>query len=536
MTPAYDWILRNGTIFDGNGGEPFIGDVAIQGDRIAAVDQKVTGQARQEIEVAGAAISPGFINMLSWACESLIIDGRSQSDIRQGVTLEVMGEGSSYGPLNDRLKQSWQSFYWKAGSAYDLAWTTLGEYLDHLVQRGVSPNVASFVGTSTLRRNVMGEDDRPPTQEELEQMCALVRQAMQEGALGLSSALIYPPASFAHTDELIALAKAAAEFDGLYISHIRDEAGHILEALEEFFTILRATGMRGEIYHLKTTLRPYYALMDEVLRRIEAAQRDGLSVSADVYPYAASATGLKSLLPDWVHDGGEEALLARLQDEDIRRKIKASLNPPGAPGWISERPLDEILLSGFGNPALRPLTGKTLAEIVQMRLAPPEDVLFDILIEDQAQTDAIFFSQSEDNVRKVIQQPWVSFCSDAASLAPEGVFLNFNPHPRAYGSFARLLGRYVRQEGLISLQEVIRRLTSLPADTLKLDRRGRLQPGYYADIVIFDPGCILDQATFTDPHKYAIGVQHVFVNGVPVLWEGEHTGALPGRVVRGPGY
>ncbi len=537
MSPEADFWLRNGLIYDGGGGPPVSGDVVISGDRILAVGAVERLKAQQEIDLEGSAVAPGFINMLSWACESLILDGNSHSEIRQGVTLEVMGEGLSFGPLNDRLKKNWESMYWATGNRYELAWTSLGEYLDHLVKLGVSPNVASFVGSGTLRKAVIGEDDRPPTPGELEQMCALVQQAMQEGALGLSSALIYPPNSFAETSELIALARAAAQYGGMYISHIRDEGGGILEALEEFLTILAQAGvggvpMRGEIYHLKTSLRKNWPLMDAVLRRISEARQAGFPVTADVYPYAASATGLKSILPDWAFDGGEPALLARLQDQEARRKIIAEITQAGS----STHAFDEIMLAGFANPALQPLTGKTLAEVVQMRAASPGDVLLDLLVEDHLRTDAIYFSQSEENVRKVISQPWVSFCSDAESLAPVAPFLKFNPHPRTYGSFARLLGKYVREEGLISLEEAIRRLTSFPAENLRLDRRGRLLPGYYADVVVFDPAKIQDHATFLKPHQYATGVRHVWVNGSQVLLDGEHTGRRPGRVVRGPGY
>lgn len=537
---SYDVIIRDGMIYDGSGDESYRGDVAINGDEIAAVGVLNGARADLEVEADGLAVAPGFINMLSWAVESLIHDGRSQSDIRQGVTLEVMGEGFSFGPLNDAMKKSNpRGMLGNEDIQYDVEWTTLGEYLEFLERRGVSTNITSFVGSSTLRIHEVGYDDRSPTTDELANMCALVRQAMEEGAVGLSSALIYPPASYAETSELIALAKVVAEYDGLYISHLRSESDTFLEALHEFMAILKATDIRGEIYHLKAAGRDNWHKIDEVIRRIEAARAEGIAVTADMYPYPASGTGLDSVIPPWYHDGGREALLARLADADQRERIRDEMNTPSAEWdnmWISAGGPENMLLAGFSAEELKPLTGKTLAEIAAERGTPPEDTAMDLLVEDGKRIFTIYFTISEDNLRRQIGLPWMSFCSDAGSIATESVFLKSNPHPRAYGSFARVLGHYTRDEGCAELPDVIRRLTSFPASVLKIRRRGMLTTGNYADVVVFDPTTISDHATFTAPHQYATGVQHVFVNGQQVLKDGKHTGATPGRVVRGPGW
>ncbi len=536
----YDLILRRGTIYDGSGTAPYRGDVAVQGDRIAALGTLDNARGKVEIDVDGLAVAPGFINMLSWAVESVIHDPRSQSDIRQGVTLEIMGEGFSMGPLSPAMKAArTRGILGNKDIEYEVEWTTLGEYLEYLERRGVATNVASFVGSSTVRIHVIGYDDRPPTPAELDQMCELVRLSMREGAVGLSSALIYPPASYAKTDELIALARAAAEYDGMYISHLRSEGWFFLEALEEFFTIQRETGIRAEIYHLKAAGVPNWPKMDEVIRRVEAARAEGRPITADMYMYPAGGTGLDAVIPPWAHDGGEAALLARLKDPETRAKIKEAMNANTHDWenmWLEAGSPDNILLAGFSTAALKPLTGKTLAEVAAMRRTPPEDTAIDLLVEDQGRIFAMYFTMSEDNIRKQVQLPWVSFCSDAESMAPEGAFIKSNPHPRAYGNFSRLLGRYVREAGLVPLEEAVRRLTSFPAANLKIKERGSLTPGYFADVVAFDPATIIDHATFAQPHQYATGMVHVFVNGTQVLKDGEHTGALPGRVVRGPGY
>jgi N-acyl-D-amino-acid deacylase len=534
---SYDLILRGGTIYDGSGGEPYVGDVALTGDRIAALGDIGKAEAPVEIDVQGLAVAPGFINMMCWANESLIEDGRSQSDIRQGVTLEIMGEGDSMGPLNEAMKA--EMLERQSDIRYAIEWTTLGEYLEYLEQRGISPNVASFIGAATPRTYVIGQEDRAPTPEELEQMRTLVRQAMEEGALGVASSLIYPPGSFADTDELIALSEAAAQYDGMYISHMRDEGANMLEALEELLTIAREAQIRAEIYHFKSAGVANWPLFDQAVARIERARAEGLHITADVYPYPASGTGLNAAIPPWVQEGGFEASLERMQDPQLRERIAREMLEP-SDAWenmyLSAGTPENILLVGFKNEALKPLTGKTLAEIAEMRGEDPRFTAMDLIVEDNSRISTIYFAQSEDIVRKAIALPWVSFNSDEASLAPEGVFLKSNPHPRAYGAFARVLGKYVREEQVITLQEAVRKLAALPADNLRIDQRGRLQDGFFADVVVFDPETIQDHATFVEPHQYATGMVHVFVNGEQVLKDGEHTGATPGRVVRGPGW
>lgn len=533
----YDVVIRGGTIYDGSGSPPFVGDLAIRGDTIAALGRLENARGRLELNAAGLAVAPGFINMLSWATESLIADGRAQSDIRQGVTLEVFGEGWSMGPLNEAMKR--EMLERQGDIKYDIPWTTLGEYLEYLVRRGVSPNVASFVGATTIRIHVLGYENRPPTPAEMEQMRQLVRQAMEEGALGVGSSLIYAPAFYASTEELIELCKVAAEYGGMYISHIRSEGNRLLEAIDELIRIAREAKIPAEIYHLKAAGRANWPKLDEAIRRIEAARAEGLRVTANMYPYTAGATGLNAAMPPWVQEGGHRAWIERLKNPAIRARVLREMRTP-TDRWenlyLMAGSPENVLLVGFKNEALKPLTGKTLAEVARMRGRSPEDTIIDLVIEDDSRVDTVYFLMSEENVKKQIALPWVSFGSDAEALAPEGVFLKSNPHPRAYGTFARVLGHYVREQKVIPLEEAIRRMTSLPAENLKLDRRGRLKVGYFADVVIFDPAKIRDHATYERPHQYATGVIHVFVNGVQVLKNGEHTGAKPGRVVRGPGY
>ena len=534
---TFDLIIRNGTVYDGSGEKPFTGDLAIRGDKIVAIGNLAGVQAKVEIDAAGLAVAPGFINMLSWATESLIEDGRSQSDLRQGVTLEVMGEGDSMGPLNAKMKHALRDA--QGDIRFPVAWTTLGQYLEFLAQRGVSCNVASFMGATTARIHEIGYADRPPTPKELERMKNLVRQAMEEGAMGLSSALIYTPAFYAKTDELIALAKVAAEYDGMYISHLRSEGNDFLGALDEFLRIARAANIRSEIYHLKAAGQANWAKLDGAIAKIEEARQSGLSITADMYPYTAGSTGLDAVMPPWVQEGGYAAWAGRLKDTAVRERLRREMVTPSDKWenfYLAAGSPENILLAGFRNPKLKPLTGKTLGEVARMRGASPVDTAMDLVIEDGSRVGTIFFLMSEENVRKEMALPWVSFDSDAGSIAPEGVFLQSNPHPRAYGTFARVLGKYVRDEKIISLPEAVRRLTSLPAGNLKLDRRGWLKTGFYADVVVFDPATIQDHATYERPHQYATGVRHVLVNGVPVIRNGEHTGAKPGQVVRGPGW
>ncbi|MCH8020317.1 D-aminoacylase [candidate division KSB1 bacterium] len=535
-TADYDIVIRNGMIYDGSGSIPFSGDVAISADTIAAVGSLDQVKGKQEIDVGGLAVAPGFINMLSWATESLIEDGRSQSDIRQGVTLEVFGEGWSYGPYNEKMKQ--EELESQGDIKYEIEWTTLGEYLEHLVNRGVSCNVASFVGATTVRIHEIGYDDRPPTPEELSRMRELVRQAMAEGALGVGSSLIYAPAFYAKTDELIELCKVAAEYDGMYISHIRSEGNRLLEAVDELITIAREANIPAEIYHLKASGKPNWEKLDAVISKVEAARAEGLRITADMYTYVAGATGLDAAMPPWVQEGGHKAWVNRLKDEGIRKKVKQQMLT-SSNDWenlfLAAGP-EKMLLVGFKSEALKPLTGKTLTEVAEMRGTSPAETAMNLVIEDDSRVGTIYFLMSEQNIKKKIAIPWMAFDSDAASLEPEGVFLKRNPHPRAYGSFARLLGKYARDEKIIPLEEAIRRLTSFSAENLGLKRRGSLKPGHLADIVIFDPESIQDHATFEKPHQYSTGVHHVFVNGTQVLKDGEHTGAKPGRVVRGPGW
>ena len=522
---SHDVILRNGMVYDGGGGEPFKADIAIDGDRIVGLGDLAGKRGRREIDAGGLAVAPGFINVLSWSNLSLMQDGRSMSDIYQGVTLEVMGEGHSMGPWNDAMKAERQAD--QGDIKYDITWTTLGEYLQHLEDRGISTNVASFVGASTVRLHTMGYEDREATAEELMRMQELVRQAMLEGAMGLSSALVYVPGSFAPTAELVELARTAAAYDGLYTSHMRNEGKTIYEALDEFLHIVRASGIRGEIYHLKTSGKENWDKLDEVIRRIEAARAEGLPVTADMYTYHAGSTGLTIELPGWAKEGGHDVMVERLKDPALREKIKQDMDmiPP-----------EDLMLTGFQNEAMRHYTGRTLAEVAAERGTSPEDTAFDLIIEDDSRVGTVRFTMSEENVRKKIALPWMSFCSDSSSQTPEPPFTNSQPHPRGYGAFARLLGKYVRDEGVITLQEAIHRLTQFPAANLRLKDRGALAEGFYADVVVFDPEKVADRATFEQPHQLAEGMVHVFVNGSQVFKDGEHTGAKPGRFVKGPGY
>ncbi len=536
-SPVYDVVIRGGTIYDGLGGAPFVGDVGIIGDKIRVTGNFGTLIAKLDIDARGMAVAPGFINMLSWANESLIQDGRSQGDIRQGVTLEVMGEGSSMGPLTDSMRK--EMIEQQGDIKYDVPWTTLGQYLDFLAKKGISPNVASFVGATTLRVHEIGYADRPPTPAELARMQTLARQAMEEGAMGIGSALIYAPAFYASTDELVALSKAVAPYGGMYISHMRSEGARLLEAIDELITISREAGVPAEVYHLKAAGQPNWNKLEPAIAKIEQARASGLRVTANMYNYIAGATGLDASMPPWVQEGGYKEWAARLKDPAIRARVAQEMRTPtdkwenffagvGSP--------DKIILISFKADSLKYLTGKTLAEVARLRGKSPEETAMDLVIQDGSRVGTVYFLMSEDNVRRELQLPWVSFGSDEGSYAPEGVFLKSSAHPRAYGNFARLLGKYVRDEKILPLQEAIRRLSSLPAENLKLHDRGRLAPGYYADIVIFDPNTIQDHATFERPHQYSTGVRDVFVNGVQVLRNGEHTGALPGRVVRGPGW
>jgi len=526
-SPAtYDILIKNGYVLDGSGAKGFNGDVAINADTIAAMGKLEDAQGILEIDANGLTVAPGFINMLSWANVSLIEDGRSQGDIRQGVTLEVMGEGHSMGPLNEtmakEMKEGQQSI------TYDITWNTLGEYLNFMEEKGVATNIASFVGNGTVREYVMGYKNRVPSEEELVQMEALVEQAMQEGAVGLSTSLIYVPSGHAQTPEIIALAKVAAKYNGMYISHIRDEEGGLLEAVQELITISEEARLPAEIYHFKASGTANWHLLDSAITMVNDARAKGLAITTDMYMYNASSTGLNVLLPAWAKDGGHRSTIALMAQPAQRKKMIEEID--------FHVPPENILLVGFRNKELRTLIGKTLAEVAAERGKSAGETVADLIYEDDSRIQVVYFSMSEENIKKKLALPYMSICSDAGSYTNEGVFLEQSTHPRAYGSFARLLGHFVREEKVISLEEAIYKLTTLPATNLKLKKRGALQEGYYADVVVFDADHITDNATFKEPHQYATGMIHVMVNGVPVLTNGEHTGAFPGRFIKGPGY
>ena len=532
----FDVVIKGGTVYDGTGEKPRVIDVAIRGDRIAALGNFSADQAKSVIDAKGLAVAPGFINMLSWSNESLIEDGRSQSEIREGVTTEVMGEGNSMGPLNDRMKE--RMLHDQADIKYEIKWSTLSEYLRYLEQRGISCNVASFVGATTIRDFVIGLEDKQPTPEQLEQMRQLVEKEMEAGALGIGSSLIYPPAFYAKTEELIELCKVAAKYKGKYISHMRSEGSQLLQAIDELMRISKEANIPAEIYHIKAAGQPNWNKADAMLAKIEDARKAGLKITADMYTYTAAGTGLDACLPPWTEDGGYPALFKRLRDPATREKIKAEVQTPSDKWenlYLDAGSPDKILLGGFKSEKLKPLTGKSLAEIAKMRGKDPIDTAMDLIAEDESRIDSIYFLMSEENVKKEIVKPWVSFGSDEASQAPEGNFLKSNCHPRAYGNFARVLGKYVRDEKVLTLEAAIRKLSGLPATNLGLDHRGFVQEGMFADVVVFDPATVGDRATFEKPHQYAVGMKHVFVNGAQVLKDGEHAGTKPGRALWGPG-
>ncbi|MDP9186059.1 MAG: D-aminoacylase [Verrucomicrobiota bacterium] len=532
----FDVIIRNGAVYDGTGSEPRHVDLAIRGDRIAGLGDYKNGKAKTIVDASGLAVAPGFINMLSWSTESLIQDGRSQSELRQGVTTEIMGEGESMGPLNEELKK--RMVREQGDIKFEIKWNTLAEYLQYLEKRGVSCNVASFIGAATIRENVIGFDDKAPTPEQLDQMRELVREEMEAGALGIGTALIYPPAFYAKTEEIIELCKVAAKYKGKYISHMRSEGNQLLEAFDELVRIAREANVPAEVYHIKAAGQKNWGRLDNLLSRIEAAQKEGLDIRANMYTYTAAGTGLDACLPPWTEEGGYPALFKRLRDPATREKIAAEVKIDSDKWenlYIGAGSPDKILLVGFKSEKLKPLTGKTLAEVAKMRGKDPIETIMDLISEDESRIGTIYFVMSEENLKKEIAKPWISFCSDEASQAPEGVFLKSNPHPRAYGSFARVLGKYARDERVIPMPEAIRRLSAFPATNLGLDHRGILKEGMFADVVLFDPATIADHATFEKPHQYATGVKHVFVNGVQVIKDGEHTGAKPGRALWGPG-
>lgn len=520
----FDIILRHGTVYDGTGNPSFVADLAIQSDTIAAIGNLLDAAGKKEIDATGLAIAPGFINMLSWADRSLLLDGRSMSDIKQGVTLEIFGEGWSPGPVKRK----------NTTKPVDSLWTTLGGYFDYLVKKGISPNAASFVGATSIRIHELGYEKRPPTAEELKRMKALVEQAMQDGAMGLGSSLIYAPADYASTEELIELAKVAARYGGMYTTHMRSEGDFILKALNETFRISKEANIPTEIYHLKINIARNWNKIDTVLQKIDSARRAGLKITANHYPYVASATGLTARLPNWVQEGGAAAMRKRLKNPETRKKVLYEMRM-GIPYKNSDA--HDVQLLGFRLDSLNlKYRGKRLDEVARIHGKDADETVIDLVMRDRSTIAAVYYQQSEDNIRKIIQQPYISFGSDGASMSDDKIFADWGTHPRAYGTFARFLGKYVRHEKLVTLEEAVRRLTSLPASNLKIKKRGKLSSGYYADIVIFDPAKVRDLATFEEPKQYAEGMVHVFVNGVHVLSDGEHTGAKPGRIIRGQGY
>ncbi len=533
---SFDVIIKGGMIYDGGGGKPFRADVGITGDKVVKIGNLTGAKAASIVDASGMAVAPGFINMLSWSTESLIIDPRSLGELKQGVTTQIMGEGNSMGPLNDRMKKQMKDD--QGDLKYDIAWTTLADYLMYLEHRGVSQNVASYIGATTIRQYVLGDADVQPTPEQMQQMRELVEREMSTGALGIGSALIYAPGFYAHTEELIEMCKIASKYKGKYISHMRSEGNRLEESVDELIRIAREANIPAEIYHLKAAGKDKWSKMDKVIAKVEAARKSGLQITADMYNYPAGATGLDAAMPPWVLDGGYPELYKRIQDPVTRKKIIEEIRTP-TDKWenlyLAAGSADKVLLIGFKNEKLKPLTGKSLAEVAKMRGTDPENTILDLVLEDQSRVGTVYFLMDEENIKKQIKIPWVSFGSDAESMAPEGAFLKSNPHPRAYGNFARLLGKYVRDEKVISLEEAVRRLTNLPATNLGLDRRGLLKSGYFADVVIFDPKTIADKSTFEKPHQFAVGVRDVFVNGVQMLKNGEHTGKFSGRALWGPG-
>jgi N-acyl-D-amino-acid deacylase len=533
---SYGVLIRGGTIYDGSGSVPYVGDVAIEGDKIVFVGPHASGRATRTIDATGKAVSPGFINMLSWANEDVIADPRGMSDTYQGVTLEVMGEGNSMGPWTPAMKRL--ELKRQSDIRYPIKWTTLGEYLGWLTRKGITPNVASFVGATTVRVHELGEKDVDPTPAQLDRMRALVRKAMKEGAVGVGSSMIYAPATYAETPELVALAHEAARCGGMYISHIRDEGPKLLEAIDELVTISRESGAPAEIYHYKQAGKANWGKIDAAIARVNDARASGLRITADMYTYAASSTGFDAAFPSWMQDGGLEAWIERLKDPALRAKAIAEMKgPKGTENakLIVDDP-DKVLLVGFKTAKLKPLTGKTLGQVARERGKPPAEAAADLIVADGTRIQLVYFSMNPDNVKREIALPWMSFGSDAGSQAPEGVFLKSSTHPRAYGNVARLLGHHVRDQHATTLQDAIHRLSWLPASNLGIKGRGALLPGYYADVVVFDPATIRDNATYEKPQQLASGVDDVFINGVQVLKDGKHTGAKPGRFVRGPGW
>jgi N-acyl-D-amino-acid deacylase len=535
--PAYDLIIRGGTVYDGTGSDGIRADVGISGKQIRAVGDLSSATSKTSLDATGKAVAPGFINMLSWATESLLIDGRSQSNIRQGVTLEVMGEGWSMGPLTPTMRS--EQIKQQGDLKYPISWTSLGDYLDQLAAQGISTNVASFVGAATVRVHELGETSRQPNAQELVAMQNLVRAEMRSGALGVGSALIYAPGSFASTDELVALASAAHEYGGGFTSHMRSEADRYLESIDELIEIGRRSGAWVQMYHIKPAGASNWSKSQAGIDKMNAARQTGLDITANMYTYTAGATGFDAAMPLWVQDGGLDAWITRLKDPDIRARVISEMRVRSTQWeslYLAAGGAKGVLLLGFKTDALKPLTGKTLDEVATQRGISSEDTIIDLIIADNSRIEVAYFLMNEENIARNIAWKWTMFGSDALSQSTEGVFLRSSAHPRTYGNFARLLGKYVREQRVISLPEAIHRMTGLSASQLRLRNRGLLKTGYAADVVVFDPATIQDHATYANPHQYATGVAHVVVNGQVVLRDGEHTNARPGEVVRGPGW
>jgi N-acyl-D-amino-acid deacylase len=530
--PAYDVVIRGGTIYDGSGSAPFVGDVAIRAERIAYVGPQAPGRSAEEFSARGKAVAPGFVNMLAHPEESLLQDGRALSDLRQGVTLEVLGE-DSMGPLSADMKRLGRER--QADIKYDIDWTTLGEYLTRLEKRGIAPNVASYVGAGTVRTYVLGERDVQPSTEQLAAMRVLVHQALEEGAIGITTALIYSPNGYAKTPELIALAQESARCGGIYSVHMRSEGNRLLEAVQETVDIARASGAPAEIYHLKQAGKRNWDKLDALIKAVEAARASGVRITADMYVYTAGATGLDAAMPPWVQDGGLEAWIAHMKDPATRARLIADMRNP-ASDWenlmLAAGP-DGMLLLAFKNPALKALTGKTLAAVAKARGVSAQDAAIDLVIEDGSRVGVAYFLMSDDNIRREVALPWVSFDSDADAPAPEGVFLKSSRHPRTYGNFARVLAHYVREQKVLTLPQAIHKLAALPAATLSLSERGLLRQGFFADVVVFDPAKVQDHSTYQRPQQLATGVGDVWINGVRALRHEVATGAASGRAVRG---
>jgi N-acyl-D-amino-acid deacylase len=531
----YDLIIRGGTVYDGKGETPVVTDIAVLDGRIISIGQIDPDLANQIIDVSGLVVAPGFINMLSWANVSLIEDGRGLSDLKQGVTLEVFGEGWTMGPWNAEMKKTFAN---TEVPMKEIPWDTLGEYLYFLERKGISPNIASFVGAETIRTNVIGYEDRTPTEIELQQMQELVRQSMREGALGIGSALAYTPGAYASTKELIALASAAGEFDGIYASHVRSLGDRLLDGIGELLSIAREADVSAHVYHLIAAGQSNWDKLDNAIALIEGARQLGLNITSDMHPYTRAGTTLSITTPPWARDGGTEAFLQRLHAPDTRARIKAEMTDTEA-GWenayLWSGP-EGITLAAINNSEFEQYVGKTISEIAGMTGATPEDTVLDLLIAGKGEAGGIYDIYSEENIRKKTMVPWIAFMSDSPTFSAESTENAQSVHPRGYGTFARILGKYVREEQTLTLTDAIRRLSSFPAELLGIRERGRLQPGYYADITVFDPATIRDHATFDNPHQLSTGVVHVFVNGEQVIKDGQHTGALPGRIAYGPGW